>query len=77
MGCQTKMLLIPCPTKQCFDKGKKQLRVKKKGMSSSRKNTRCGNYEKLDISLFSFYEEEIRPLTLNIEIFLNKERTDG
>ena len=65
------------PRSSVSTKVKNSYASKKKGMSSSRKNTCCGNYDKLDISLFSFYEEEIRSLTLNIETFLNKERTDG
>ena len=30
-----------------------------------------------DLSLFNSYEDEIRSLTLKIETFLNKERTEG
>ena len=30
-----------------------------------------------DLSLFSSYGDEIRSLTLKIETFLNKERTEG
>ena len=50
--------------------------LEKKGMNASRKKMPCGNYEKVDLSLFSSYGDEIRFLTLKIETFLNKEQRE-
>ena len=45
-------------------------------MNASRKKTPCGNYEKVDLSCFSSYGDEIRFLTLKTETFLNKEQRE-
>ena len=50
--------------------------LEKKGMNASRKKTPCGNYEKVDLSFFSSYGDEIRFLTLKIETFMNKEQRE-
>ena len=50
--------------------------LEKKGMNASRKKTPCGNYEKVGLSFFSSYGDEIRFLTLKIETFLNKEQRE-
>ena len=52
--------------------------LEKKEMNCSRKNKRCGNYEKVDKSIYNwFVGEKSQKNTYIVETFLNKERTEG
>ena len=60
MGCQKKMLLqntVSHETVSTYVKNKHKLTasLEKKGMNSSRKNTRCGNYEKVDKAIYNWF----------------------
>ena len=51
--------------------------VKRKVTNKSKGDTEEALGKLQDLSLFSSYRDEIRSLTLKIETFLNKERTEG
>ena len=51
--------------------------VKRKVTNKSKEDTEEALDKLQDLSLFSSYRDEIRSLTLKIETFLNKERTEG
>ena len=51
--------------------------VKRKVTNKSKGDTEEALDKLQDLSLFSSYRDEIRSLTLKIETFLNKERTEG
>ena len=52
--------------------------LEKKEMNCSRKNTRCGNYEKVDKAIYNWFVGKKSPKnTYIVEAFLNKKRTEG
>ena len=61
MGCQTKMLLQNTVSHEILfrhgleTKHKLTVSLEKKGMNSSRKNMRCGNYEKVDKAIYNWF----------------------
>ena len=69
---------VPRNTVSTWVKNKHKLTasLEKRGINSSRKKTRCGNYEKVDKAIYNWFVEK-RSHKLKIETFLNKERTEG
>ena len=66
---------VPRNTVSTWVKNKHKLTasLEKKGMNSSRKNTRCGNYEKVDKAIYSWFARK-RSQKLPIDCIIIKEK---
>ena len=70
---------VPRNTVSTWVKNKHKLTasLEKKGMNSSRKNTRCGNYEKIDKAIYNWFVEEALDKPQDLSLFNSYENKIG